>query len=386
MTLREPDTTALLLERLRALGPLIAENQEAIERDRRLPAPLFSALAEAGLFRLWLPRDLGGPELSPFSFMQIVEAATMQDASVGWVVGNGAGASRVAGYIEPEAARALFGDPHAFLVTATGAVGRAVPVDGGYRISGRWNFGSGIHGATGVAGLCAIEQPGTDGPHRTIMCCAPAAAARVIDTWQVSGLRGTGSCDWVLEDTFVPAAQTFGFPEQRATQPGVVYRMPIISSFAWSVSVVPLAVARIALDGFLDIARDRVRGGTSQPLREREVIQSEVGRADAMLRAGRALLIEAMHALIDAVEHGEDDLLDVRAGLRQAAAHAAEAALSVAASLERMAGTAAIFEAGPLARRLRDLRAATQHVAMSPNNFGVIGRLRLGLQAGTARV
>jgi alkylation response protein AidB-like acyl-CoA dehydrogenase len=129
-----------------------------------------------------------------------------------------------------------------------------------------------------------------------------------------------------------------------------------------------------------------VRGGTSQPLREREVIQSEVGRADAMLRAGRALLIEAMHALIDAVERGEDDLLDVRAGLRQAAAHAAEAALSVAASLERMTGTAAIFEAGSLARRLRDLRAATQHVAMSPNNFGVIGRLRLGLQAGTARV
>jgi indole-3-acetate monooxygenase len=254
-------------------------------------------------------------------------------------------------------------------VTATGTAGRALPVDGGYRVSGRWPFGSGIHGATALTGLCSIEPPDRNGPVPTIMCCAPASAARVIDTWQVSGLRGTGSCDWVLEDAFVPAAQTFGFPAQRATQPGAVYRMPAISSFTWSVAVVPLAVARAALDAFLGIACDRVRVGTSQPLREREVIQSEVGRADAMLRAGRALLIEAMQALVAAVERGEEDLLGVRAGRRQAAAHAAETAQRVATMLETMAGTAAILEAGRLARWLRDLRASIQHVAMSPNNF-----------------
>ncbi|MGE0724763.1 MAG: acyl-CoA dehydrogenase family protein, partial [Alphaproteobacteria bacterium] len=250
MQAQETETVAVLLARVRALAPMVDAHRAAIERERRLPAPLFDALAEAGLFRLWLPRALGGPELSPLGFMAVVEAAAALDASVGWVVGNGGGASRIAGYLAEDAARSLFEDPRALLVTATGAVGRAVAVDGGYRVSGRWPFGSGIHGATAVSGLCAVEPPGSVGPATTIICCAPIDAARVIDNWHVSGLCGTGSCDWVLEDVFVPSAFAFAFPDQRASQPGVVYRMPGPSSFAWSVSVVPLALARAALDDF----------------------------------------------------------------------------------------------------------------------------------------
>jgi alkylation response protein AidB-like acyl-CoA dehydrogenase len=218
------------------------------------------------------------------------------------------------------------------------------------------------------------------------MCCAPISAVRVIDNWHVSGLRGTGSCDWMLEDVFVPADFAFPFPVHRPTQTGVVYRMPALSSFAWSVSVVPLAVARAALDSFAELARDKVRVGTTQPLREREVIQAEFGRADAMLRAARALLVEAMGALCTAVEAGDTEPLGLRAGLRQSTAYAAETALRVAAMLEGMAGAAAIQETGPLPRRLRDLRAAVQHVAMSPNYFAVSGRLAMGLETGTARV
>ncbi|MGK7865211.1 acyl-CoA dehydrogenase family protein [Falsiroseomonas sp. E2-1-a4] len=386
MHAQEAETVALLLDRVRALARMVAECREAIEQERRLPAPLFGALAEAGLFRLWLPRALGGPEVSPFSFMEVVEAAAALDASVGWVVGNGGGASRIAGYLEPDAAHGLFGDPRAFMVTATGAVGQAVPVEGGFRVSGRWPFGSGIHGATAVTGLCAVEQRGREGLAPMIMCCAPIGAARVIDNWHVSGLRGTGSCDWVMEDVFVPAELAFGFPDQRATQPGVVYRMPVISSFSWSVAVVPLALARAALDDFVAVARDKVRVGTSQPLREREVIQSDVGRADALLRAGRALLVEAMQALVVALERGETEVFPLRIGLRQAAAHAAETALRVAGMLEGMAGSAAILEAGRLPRQLRDLRASVQHVAMSPHNFITAGRLAMGLDLGTTRV
>lgn len=383
---QDADTVTAMLERLRALAPMVTEHRGAIEQERRLPAPLFRALAEAGLFRLWLPRALGGPELSPLGFMAVVEAAAALDASVGWVVGNGGGASRIAGYLAPGAARDLFDDQGAFMVTATGAVGRAVPVAGGYRVTGRWPYGSGIHGATAVSALCAVAQPDREGPAPMVMCCAPIGAARVIDNWHVSGLRGTGSCDWLLEDAFVPDTFTFSFPDQRATQPGVVFRMPVISSFAWSVAVVPLAVARAALDDFVAVAQDRVRAGTTQPLRERELIQSEVGRADALLRAGRALLAEAMQALVAAVDRDAADLLPLRVGLRQAAAHAAETALRVAAILEGMAGTAAIQEAGTLPHRLRDLRAAVQHVAMSPYNFITAGRVAMGLEAGTTRV
>ena len=386
MHAEDADPVTRILARLAALEPMIETHRAGMEQERRLPPALFSALAEAGLFRLWLPRALGGPELSPFSFQRVVEAAAALDGSVGWVVGNGAGSSRIAGYLDPAAAHTLFADPHALMVTATGAVGRAVPVEGGWRVSGRWPFGSGIHGATAVAGLCAVDNAAAEGLAPTIMCCAPIEAAHVIDTWQVSGLRGTGSCDWVLEEVFVPANYSFSFPAQRPTQPGAVYRMPVISSFGWSVSVVPLALARAVLDTFVALARDKVRGGTTQSLREREVIQAELGRADAMIRASRALLVEAMAVLVKAVERGEDDLLGLRAGLRQAAAHAAETALRVAVMIEGMAGTAAIRETGPLPRQLRDLRASAQHVAMSPNYFAVAGRLAMGLDAGTARV
>jgi len=383
---QESEIVAGLLARLHALAPMVAAQRTTMETERRLPTALFSALGEAGLFRLWLPRALGGPELSPFGFQRLVEAAAMLDGSVGWVVGNAAGSSRIAGYLAREAAEALFGDPHALMVTATGTVGQAVPVEGGWRVTGRWPFGSGIHGATSASGLCAIEAPCKDDAPRMIMCCVPISAVRIVDTWQVSGLRGTGSCDWILQDAFVPEAFAFGFPEHRPTQQGAVYRMPVISSFGWSVSVVPLGIARAALNEFVLIARDKVRVGTTQRLQEREVIQTELGRADAMLRSARALLVEAMLELVAAVDGDETELLVLRATLRQAAAHAAETALRIATMLEGMAGTAAIRETSQLPRRLRDLRASVQHVAMSPNYFAVAGRLLMGMDAGTSRV
>ncbi len=199
-------------------------------------------------------------------------------------------------YLTEEVARQFFGSRNAFMVTATGAVGTAVPTEGGYRVTGRWPYGSGIHGASSVAGLCAI--PGENEHPKQLMCLAPVGMASVFDTWHVSGLRGTGSCDWTLEDVFVPEAHTFRFPDQRAMQPGLIYRMPVISTFVWSVSVIPVALAKACIKAFLSVACGRVRVGTSQPLGERETIQSEVGRADALLRAARALVCEKRRAVI----------------------------------------------------------------------------------------
>ena len=229
--------TQAWLARLEAMAPLVEAERTRMDADGRLPPGLFAALAESGLFRLWLPRALGGPEMSPLAFMEIVGAAAALDGSVGWVVGNGAGASRVGGYLPEEAARRCFGAPDSFLVTATGAVGRAAPVAGGYRVSGRWPFGSGIHHATAVLGLCAVAEG--DSPARQIMCLAPREAAAIASTWDASGMRGTGSCDWTLDEVFVPEALTFAFPQQPAMQPGLLYRLPILSTFAWSVAVVP---------------------------------------------------------------------------------------------------------------------------------------------------
>jgi alkylation response protein AidB-like acyl-CoA dehydrogenase len=259
----------------------------------------------------------------------------------------------------------------------------ASPTAEGYRVSGRWPYGSGIHGATAVAGLCTVQ--GAE-PARMQMAVAPIRAVTVHETWDVSGLRGTGSCDFSLEDVAVGADHLFGYPDQVATQPGIVYRLPIVSSFTWSVSVVPLGIAQALLADVAAIARGRTRLGTAAPLAEREYVQMEIGRAEAAIRAARAFLREAMTELMEAVEAGVPDLFPARAALRLAAGHAAESALGAAAKLESLTGALAIQETAPLARRLRDLRAAVHHIAMSPNNFILGGRVRLGVPLGTTRV
>ncbi|MBN8991704.1 MAG: acyl-CoA dehydrogenase family protein [Rhizobiales bacterium] len=380
MMAREPDRVSRMLEAVRALGPLIAAQRDDLDRGRRLPEAIFAALADAGLFRLWLPEALGGPELSPFDFMRIVEAASALDGSVGWLVGNGGGMSRLGGYLGEAVARGWFADRHAFVASATGAVGTATPVDGGYRVNGRWPFGSGAHHATRFMALASVrpEDPGSP-----LLCCyLDRADVTILDNWHVSGLRGTGSCDFEARDVFVPAAHAHRFLGLQPTQPGLLYRMPPSSVFAWSICGVPLGIASGAIGSFVELASRKGGAGTQAMLRDRETVQATVGRTRAMVRAARAFLIDAMTELMAATDAGGQRLVEARADIRLANAHAAETAMSVTDMLAAGAGAAAIFETCALERAVRDVRAAAKHVAMSPNNYVIAGRLALGLDPG----
>lgn len=378
---REP--AGRLLEAVQALEPLIAAQRSQFDGARRLPDAVFAALADAGLFRLWLPGALGGPELSPLDFMRVVEAASALDGSVGWLVGNGGGMSRIGGYLGEAVARAWFADPRAFVVSATGAVGTATAVASGYRLSGRWPFGSGAHHATRFMGLASIRPEDPDSP---LLCCyLGRAEVTILDNWHVSGLRGTGSCDFEARDVFVPAAHVHPFLGSQPTQRGLLYRMPPISVFAWSICGVPLGIASGAIAAFAELACRKSRLGTRALLRDRETVQATVGRARATLRAARTFLIGAMTELMAAAEMGGQRLVEARADIRIASAHAAETAIAITDELAASAGAAAIFEGCALERAVRDAHAAAKHIAMSPNNYIVAGRLTLGLDPGTAR-
>src|SRR5512138_396532 len=154
-----------ILDALQRAAPLVRERRDSFDRLRRLPDDVFETLADAGLFRLWLPRAVGGPELSPFEFMSVIEALSALDGSVGWLVGNGGGMSRAGGYVGRDVAHGWFADRRAFVAAATGAVGTATPVKGGYRVSGRWPFGSGAHHASLFMGLAAER------PEASRLCC-----------------------------------------------------------------------------------------------------------------------------------------------------------------------------------------------------------------------
>lgn len=367
------------LDAIDALRPVVEQHRAAIDRDRRLPDVLVRAVAEHGLLRLWLPAALGGPALTPLEFMDVVETAAGLDGSLGWVIGNGAGMSRVGGYLPTEVTSKWFGDPLAFVVSSTGAVGRAEPVDGGFRVTGRWPFGSGAHHGTLFMGLCA-EPPTAAAEAPAPFCCyVPASAVTLHDTWFVSGLRGSGSCEFEVKDLFVPQAHVHPF-QPRPTQPDVLYRLPQLSIFPWTVAVVPLGIAAAALRHAVAVATSKGRQGQPQLLREREMVQSEVGQAQAQLRAARAFLVEAMGDLITQVEAGGDGLVQARATFRLACSHAGDSAVQIVDRLARMVGAVAILESLPLERCVRDVHAAAKHIAMSPNNYVIAGRLALGLE------
>jgi indole-3-acetate monooxygenase len=373
------------LAAIQRLAPLIKQHRRHFDEQRRAPDEVFTALADAGLFRLYLPKTLGGPELSPFDFMSVVEAASAVDGSIGWLVGNGGGMSRIAGYLPEDVACDWFADPHAFVVSATGAVGTAETVEGGFRVSGRWPFGSGSHHATRFMGLACIKT--TDCREAPPMCCYFARPdVELHDTWFVSGLRGTGSCDFEVHNVFVPVRHTHPLVDLKPAHPALLYRLPGLSAFAWTVSVVPLGIARGAIDAFVGLAGKKARVGSPMLMRDRELVQDMVGRAETTLRAARAYLADAMAELMAATDIGGDSLLQARAFFRAACSNAAETAVQIVDAMAANAGTAAIFETGTLERSVRDVHAATKHVAMTPNNYTVAGRLKLGLEPGTTRI
>ncbi|RXH12439.1 acyl-CoA dehydrogenase family protein [Bradyrhizobium guangzhouense] len=381
VTVDGPAPVDRILEAVRALAPSIAAQRDEFDRGRRLPEAVFAALAEAGLFRLWLPQAIGGPELAPFDFMRVVEAASALDGSVGWLVGNGAGMSRLGGYLGAAVARDWFSDPHAFVASATGAVGTATPVDGGYCVNGRWPFGSGAHHATRFMALASAKPEDSATP---LLCCyLERKDVTVLDNWHVSGLRGTGSCDFEARDVFVPTAHVHLFLGPQPTQPGLLYRMPQSSVFAWSICGVPIGIASGAIASFTDLARRKARLGAM--LCDRETVQATVGRTRAMLRAARAFLLDAMAELMAATDEGGERLVRARADIRLANAHAAETVVSVTDMLASSLGAAAIFETCALERAARDTRAVAKHIAMSPNNYIVAGQFGLGLESEGAR-
>jgi alkylation response protein AidB-like acyl-CoA dehydrogenase len=379
-----PSRTAGYLDAIERLAPMVEENRASFDHDRRIPDVVFRAFAEAGLFRLWLPSALGGPELSPAEFMQVVEAASAKDGSIGWIVANGAGMSRIAGYLPELIAREWFADPYAFIASATGAIGSAEPVAGGYRVSGRWPFGSGANHATRFMGLAAVREGGNNGS--PICCYFAREHVKIYDTWHVSGLRGTGSSDFEVVNAFVPTEHSHDLIAPRPSQPGIIYRIPGLTIFPWSITGSPLGIASGAMAAFTKAAtQKKVRLSTTIQLQDREILQSTLGRAEVIIGAARAFLREAMVELLVALDDDCDRLMQARARLRIACAYAAESSASVVQMLTTETGAGAIFESNPLERAGRDVNAAVKHVAMSPQSYIVAGRLRLGLDPGGMR-
>src|SRR5262249_1650098 len=277
----------------------------------------------------------------------------------------------------------MFGrGPRAYVALGGAPVGRAVVVDGGYRVTGRWRYASGCRHATWLGGRCAVYEEqaptrGPDGAPLTRDMVMPAADCRIIDTWHVMGLRGTGSHDFVVEDVFVPQA--------RSRLPGMADPPHHAGTlYAFGIGVVPitfaavsLGIARGAIDAFVDLLTRP--GSPKGPLRESALVHAQLGQAETQLQAARALLFETVHAVWEAVESAGPITAAQRTVLTRVSAHTAFVSAQVVEALWYAHGSSSIFTSNPLERRFRDAHTAAQR--FSATAYVNAGRTLLGLAA-----
>jgi alkylation response protein AidB-like acyl-CoA dehydrogenase len=366
----------------------VAQHRLALDAERCLPQPIFEALADAGLLQLWLPKALGGPEVSPEEFLSVVEEAAQLDASVGWIVGVAAGSSLAPGHLTSTTARDLFGSKRAFCAHVVNPSGTARKVAGGCLINGTWSFASGIRHATMVMANCAIAGASvSESPEakEILSCFLPQDRVSIRDDWHVSGLRGTGSCSFEARDVFVPTDHTLSAFNAEPVHPGLLYRLPKLSLLSLLVAAVPIGIAAGAIQDGCSIAKSRTRTGHTLALCDREIVQDEFGRAKARLSSARAYVREALRELSAAVCGTDDKLIEARLVFKLACVHACQSAVIIVDQMATAVGAIAMFETCPLERRVRDIHAAARHIAVSPSNFGLAGRGMLGVSLGTNR-
>ena len=386
-----PRTVDTFIRSAEELAPRIKELRHGVERDRKLPPSLVAAMGDAGLYSLWLARAFGGPELTVTEYARVIEALSRADGSVGWCAMIAAAYSRFSGYLAQDVVREIFRDGHTIVAGHIAPIGKAIAAPGGFRLTGRWSYGSFIDHSQWVVNGAIVHD--ADGPRRDasgrpdfryLIC--PRSAVEIIDTWHVSGLRGTGSHDYRIDDLFVP--ENFALPvlDQKPVQTGTLYAAPIITVFAVCIACVPLGIARAAIDAFVALAERKAPAGSTVLLRDKASAQIDLARAEALLRAGRAFLFAAVEEMWNEVAAGRAPSLRQRALVRVATAQAASMSAQAVDLLYNASGASALFETNPLERCFRDVHATTQHIGTSPNNFEMAGRVLLGLDPGALSV
>lgn len=376
------------IERARALAPLIESESANIEKERRVTDKVQSALQEAGLFHMLVPRSIGGGQADPWSFNQVLEEIAAADASTAWCLGQGIGCTMAAGFLDQKVAAEIFA-PGGVLAWGPPSGAKAIAVDGGYRVSGRWHFASGSPNATWFGGhsvVCEADgtpRKGPDGKPVMRTMLFPASKTTIHKVWDVIGLRGTGSDDYEVKDLFVPEAYTTwrdSQPDRRESGP--TWNVPLLTMYGMGFSGIALGLARATLKAFMDLAQTKVSSGMSAPLADNAVIQAEVAKATGKLESSRAFLRQMIGAFWEHAQHGREIPLDVRAKLRVAITFGMNQCKEVVDFAYQASGTNAIFEKNPFERRFRDIHTVTQQGQAHESNYQFSGQALFGKVPG----
>jgi len=385
MTTNMAVKTNTWVERAQALAPLVEQWRDAGEQERHMPRPLFEALRDAGIFKISVPTAVGGAEIEEETMVQVIEALARQDGSVGWNVMIASGAAIIASYLPTAALREVYrGGPNTVLAGALPPQGTAIPVAGGFRLTGRWPFASGCHQADWMLGSSVVMAQGTprlrpDGRPDIRTFFLPVSEREILDTWYTAGLRGTGSHDWQVTDVFVPEERSFPVLFNGPRAPGCLSVSDFAAYAGPRVAALALGIGRAALDAFTALARIKTPALATNTLATQHMTHERVGHAEALLRAGRAFLFDTVRTLPHSPNWSEVLSDDLRASIRLASAHAAQNAAEAVDLMFNAAGTTGIYASSRLERCFRDVHVATQHIAVASSNIEMVGQYCLGL-------
>ncbi len=366
-----------VLEQARKLAPAIATEGEACERLGTMPEGIVDALRDSSLFSLMVPRGLGGSEVSAVTALAVFEELTAADASIGWSFMANASTSAFSAYLGDDAVEAIFGDQPAIMAGQFSPKGPSVPVDGGYQVQGRYQFGSGSAHADWVGGG-TVEMDGqqprmVDGRPIIRAFFVPRSEVEFLGNWDVLGLVGTGSFDYAISERVVPAGFTFEITNPVQHRGGSLYGLGVMGMTSIGHAGFALGVSRRAVDELLTLAGRKQRMGHPTPVAGIERFRYELGRVTAKLKAARALLFQSFGEAQQQIESEGRLEPGLLLGIRQATTHVAQVSAEVVDLAYHWSGADGI-RPGIIQRLYRDTHVSTQHIFVDDNTFSEYGR------------
>jgi alkylation response protein AidB-like acyl-CoA dehydrogenase len=367
-----------LFRGVRELAPRLRERAGEIETGRRLPLDLLAELKSLGVFRMLLPRSHGGLELDFPLTVEILTELAAADGATGWTVMIGSESPQLLSLLPRASFEEIYASgPDVIIAGAFNPQGSARRVDGGYLAAGRWGFASGCEHADWLFGHCALDTGG----QRELRCMLlPAASFTIHDTWQTLGMRGTGSHDIELPETFVPEERSFVLFGGQSSLSGALFQGVLLQA-SLHIGAVALGIAEGALADLAAFAETKKRRlYTQTSLIDSPLFQQTLGRAEADAAAARAYLTKRAEELWAHARAGEVPLV-FGPSVLQTTTWVAETAVRVVDACYRAAGGSALYASAPLQRRLRDIHTLSQHASVQDTVFATAGALRLGRPA-----
>ncbi len=373
-----------IVTKCRALHDTIRADADEIERLGRMTGRVVEGLREAGVFGMATPESMGGPEADPLTQLEVSEVLSISDASVGWIVTIASDTGYYAARLPEATAKEMFADPQTITASTLVPKGVARRVDGGYRVSGHWGFGSGGKHAAWFGGSCLVIEGGGEpepgAPPNIQTLFFPSEEVTIHDNWHTTWLSGSCSNDWSVEDVFVPADRRLSiFEPARVDRPLYAFPWMLIANTPG----VAIGLARASIDALIELAKVKktMAGGR---LEEDLLVQTRVGRAEAELAAVRHYLYGATADLWATLCAGKALTLEQRAHFRVAGVHAFRVSKAIVASMYESGGGAALYRSSPLDRYWRDSATLSQHAFANENAFGEVGRAFMGLDPKSA--